>query len=681
MITLPEKIAFALVLLGSTAWFAWRIGVLIRLIRMGRPDPDDRFGNPATRIADALVDVFSQRRVFRKPVVGAFHVLIVWGFFVYAVNTVNHFVGAFLPGFDLLGSTQFSLWYSSVADVFAVLIIIGVLGLAFRRHVLRPSSLTRPSAESVLVFTFIGGAMVAYLLDHAVHIALGSHPRPEFHFVASMLAPAFVGWDGLLLSVIAHVAWWFDSLTHLVLVALLFIPTKHLHLLAGPINLVFQRKRPRGQLLKMDLEAEDADSFGVSKVEDYTWKQNLDLLACIECGRCQDYCPTANTGKPLNPKRLIVDLKHHLLKDGPALLRAKVGGTPAVRPATPDMIHDVVDVRAVWDCTTCAACVEHCPMAIEHVDKIVDMRRHLVLMEAEFPAQADGAFRNMETAGNPWGFAPTARAGWAQGLDVPLMADRKQADVLFWVGCSGSYDDRCKRISVAIVGILKAAGVDFAILGPEERCTCESARRLGNEYLYQTATQEIIETLGKYEFKRILTACPHCFNTFANEYPTFGANYEVMHHASFIYELITAGRLSFDGREFLECGGSDAALASAQAPIALHDSCYLGRHNGIIEAPRAALKAAGQTLVSVPREGLKGFCCGAGGGRMWLEETIGERINRVRAKELTDTGAKTVATLCPFCMTMLADGAKANGEGAPEFKDIAEIIAEALPTA
>jgi len=666
MITLPEKIVFALILAGSMAWFAWRIGMLVRLVRMGKPDPDDRFGNPAGRVAGVFIDVFAQRRVFRKPFVGLFHLCIVWGFFVFAVNTVNHFAGAFLPGFDLLGNTRISLWYTALADVFAVLIIIGVLGLAFRRHVLRPAGLTRPSAESVLVFTFIGGAMAAYLLDSAAHIAMGLIPHPEYHVAASLIAAGLARWNELLLRVAAHAAWWCDSITHLVLVALICMPTKHLHLLAGPVNLAFRRTRPRGQLLKMNLEAEDAESFGVSKIEDYTWKQNLDLLACIECGRCQDYCPAHNTAKPLSPKRLIVGLKHHLLGDGPALLKAT---GEAERPATAELIGGVADVDAVWACTTCAACVEHCPMGIEHIDKIVDMRRHLVLMEARFPGQADGAFRNMETAGNPWAFPPASRAGWAQGLDVPLMSDKKKADVLFWVGCSGSYDDRCKSISVAVVTILRAAGVDFAILGPEERCTCESARRLGNEYLYQTATREIVETLGKYEFRRILTACPHCFNTFANEYPAFGGQYDVVHHASFIRELVEGGKLSLNG------------LAGENAPVAVHDSCYLARHNGIIEAPRAALKAAGRTLVSVPREGGKAFCCGAGGGRMWLEETIGDRINGIRAKELADTGAKTVATMCPFCMTMLVHGAKANGDGTVETKDIAEIIASALPGA
>ncbi len=673
MVTLPEEILFALILMGSIAWFAWRISVLARLVRMGKPDPDDRFANPAGRIAGVFVDVFAQRRVFRKPLVGAFHLLIVWGFFVFAINTVNHFAGAFLPDFDMLAPVGLAHGYAAVADIFAVLIIVGVLGLAFRRHVLRPSSLTRPSAESVLVFTFIAGAMAAYLLDNAAHIALGIHARPGDHPVSAALAAGFAHWNTAALRILGHAAWWCDSITHLVLVALICIPTKHLHLLAGPVNLVFRRTRARGQLAMMNLEAEDAESFGVSKIEDYTWKQNLDLLACIECGRCQDYCPTANTAKPLNPKKLIVDLKHHLLHDGPALLKAsaaaKAGAEAAERPATPEMIGGVVDVEAVWACTTCASCVEHCPMGIEHIDKIVDMRRHLVLMEAQFPGQADGAFRNMETAGNPWGFGPAARAAWAQDLDVPLMADKKKADILFWVGCSGSYDDRCKRISVAIVEILRAAGVDFAILGPEERCTCESARRLGNEYLYQTAAREIVETLGKYEFKRILTACPHCFNTFANEYPAFGGNYDVVHHASLISELIAEGKLLLNGN------------GSGISSVAVHDSCYLARHNGIIDAPREALKAAGRTLVSVPREGRKGFCCGAGGGRMWLEETIGERINRVRAKELAGTGAKTVATLCPFCMTMLVDGAKANGGDSPEFKDIAEIIAAALPAA
>lgn len=669
MLTLPERYLFALTVIGASIWFAWRIAALVRLVRMGKPDPDNRLDHLGRRIAGMLLDVFAQRRVFRKPIVGALHLLIVWGFFVFAVNTINHFAGAFIHGFNVLGPTRLALWYTPTADVFAVLIIVGVLGLAFRRHVLRPESLTRPSAESVVVFTFIGGAMAAYLLDNAAQMALGILDHPDSHVVSVFLARGFAQLGEAPLNALAHATWWCDGITHLMLVTLLFIPTKHLHLLAGPVNLVLKRSHPRGRLSMMDLDNEQADAFGVSKIEGFTWKQNLDLLACIECGRCQDYCPTYTSEKPLNPKKLIVDLKHHLLHDGPLVLKSKEASgasETAGYPAVPAMIGEVVDIDAIWACTTCASCVEHCPMAIEHIDKLVDMRRHLVLMEARFPQQADGAFRNMETTGNPWGFAPAQRAAWAEGLGVPLLPDTKTTDVLYWVGCSGCYDDRCKKISAAMVKILHAAQVDFAILGERERCHCESARRLGNEYLYQTAAREVIETLKEYEFQKILVTCPHCFNTFANEFPSLGADYPVVHHARFILELIRSGRLGL------------TSAGVRQRTVALHDSCYLARYNDIINPPRQILKAAGRTLVRVPREGRKSFCCGAGGGRMWLEETLGKRINVLRARELVAAGAQTIATACPFCMTMLTDGLKADGAADREIKDIAEIVAESL---
>ncbi|MDQ1256136.1 MAG: hypothetical protein QG656_732 [Candidatus Hydrogenedentes bacterium] len=665
MLTLPEKLLFALILAGSIAYFVRRIATLLQLLRMSKPDPDERLNRIGQRIVDVLLDVFLQRRVLRKPVVGLFHLLIVWGFFVFAINTVNHFAGAFLPGFNLLKPIGLDLYYAALADVFAVLIITGVLGLAFRRYILRPPSLSRPSPESALVFTFIGGAMAAYLFAYATEIATGAVENPEYHVVSVQIAKTMSGIGEGPMSVLAHVAWWCDALMHLVLVALLFIPTKHLHLLAGPFNLVFKRTRPRGQMTKMNLEDENAESFGISKIEQFTWKQNLDLYACIECGRCQDFCPAHNSQKPLSPKKLIVDLRHHLLDHGPKLLKQKPGEEPEGIPA---MVGETISADVIWACTTCAACVEHCPMGIEHIDKLTDMRRHLVLMEATFPEQADTAFRNMETAGNPWAFAPSERAAWAEGLGVPVFAEKQKADVLYWVGCSGSYDDRCKKISVAMVKILEAAGVDYAILGPEERCHCESARRLGNEYLYQTAAQEIVETLKQYEFKRILVTCPHCYNTFADEYPQFGAEYGVVHHTVFIDELIRAGKLALkkDG---------------AGRRTVYHDSCYLGRYHGIFDAPRDVLRAAGRGVESVARERENGFCCGAGGGRMWLEENLGEKINLQRTRELTETGAQSIASACPFCMTMLTDGVKALDTHNVDVKDIAEIVADQLDTA
>ncbi len=672
MLTLPEKIVFAIVLLGAIGYFIHRIVTLVRLIRLGKSDPDNRLENLGARIVNVLIDVFLQRKVLRKPIVGLLHLLIVWGFFVFAVNTINHFAGAFIEGFHLFGKTKLALYYASMADLFAVLIIIGVLGLAFRRYVLRPESLTRPSPESVIVFTFLGGAMAAYLWANACEIALGMQEHPQYHFVSAFAASGLAGLSEGPMHIMAHVAWWCDALMHLVLVALVVIPTKHMHLAAGPLNLVLRRSRPRGQMSMMDLEDEEAESFGVSKIEDFTWKQNLDLYACIECGRCQDFCPTYNSDKPLNPKLLITDLKHYLLRHGPALLkrdrtnRGKDCAQEDKTPTVPALLGETVDKDAIWACTTCGACVEHCPMGIEHVDKLTDMRRYLVLMESDFPQEARVTFRNLETAGNPWGLAPTERADWAKGLDVPIFAEKKEAEVLYWVGCSGSYDDRNEKVSVDMVKILRAAGVDFAILGEEERCHCESARRLGNEYLYQMATQEIIETLKQYTFRRILVTCPHCFNTFANEYPEFGAKYEVIHHSQFINELIESGKLKLTRN----AGGNGA--------IAFHDSCYLGRYNNIFAAPRRVLEAAGRKLVAVPREEEKSLCCGAGGGRMWLEENLGEQISTVRAKELIGTNAQQIATACPFCITMITDGIKSEQREDIQVKDIAEIIAESL---
>lgn len=647
ILTLPERALFALILLSFTVYAVRRAVLLVRLVRLGQPDPEKR----KPRVGGALADVFSQRRTFRKPWVGLFHLFIVWGFFVFAVNTVNHFTGAFLPGFHLFGGGGLARAYAAVADVFAVLIVAGVAGLAVRRYVLRPENLTPRSVESAVVFIAIGGAMCGYLFAKATGIALegaGAHG----HVVAGPLSRLFAGLPAGGLRALGHAAWWMDALFHLLLVALLAIPTKHLHLVAGPINLAFARNRPRGHLFKMDLDNEDAEAFGVENIEQFTWKQNLDLLACIECGRCEDFCPTAITGKPLKPKHLIVDMQNHLLEEGPKLLK---GGDE--RPETPALLGEAVDIDAIWACTTCMACVEHCPMGIEHVDKLVDMRRHLTLMESATPEQAQNAFRQMETAGNPWGLPRTERAKWAEGLDVPLMHQKREADVLWWVGCAGSYDDRNRQVSRALARILAAAGVDFAILGSEERCNCESARRLGNEYLYQMATEEIIDTLKQYAFKRILTACPHCFNTIKNEYPDFGGTWEVVHHSQLIRELVESGRIK---------PGNGAART------VFHDSCYLGRYNGVYDAPRAAVPAE-----DPPRSREKGLCCGAGGGRMWLEETLGEPINATRARELAAAGADQIAASCPFCITMLTDGVK-NCGGETPVRDIAEIVAESL---
>lgn len=660
MLTTLEKVLFFFILTGSMGYFLWRTWLLIRLVRMGKRDPECRTEHLPARVGGMLADVFLQRRVLRKPVTGLFHLLIVWGFFVFAVNTINHFAGAFFPGFHLFGETALANHYTMLADLFAVLILAGVLGLAIRRYVFRPAGLTPRSVESAIVFFFIGGAMAAYLLSNAVEIAINTHEGVGHHIIAGRLAALFGGMTEIPLRVLGHAAWWCDAIMHLMLIALLVIPTKHLHLAAGPLNLLFKRSRPSAQMVKMDLEDENASSFGVSRIEDFSWKQNLDLFACIECGRCSTHCPTAITGKALNPKEFIVGLKHHLLETGPDTLAAQGSDTKKEGINGKNLIGDAVKKEAVWSCTTCGNCVEHCPMGIEHIDKITDMRAHLVLMESDFPPEASGTFRNMETTGNPWGFAPEERANWAMNMNVPVMMEKKRTDILWWVGCSGAYDERCRKISVAMAKILNAAGVDFAILGKEERCNCESARRLGNEYLYQTATREIIDTLNRYDFKRILVTCPHCYNTFKNDYPLFGADYEVIHHSEFLEELMASKRLQ-------------TVPPSVRNTTVFHDSCYLGRHNGIYDAPRKVLESAGCALVSFREEKKRALCCGAGGGHMWLDEA-GESIAGHRTEELLSSGAAGIAAACPFCITMLTDELTKRGS-ATGVLDIAEILA------
>ena len=659
MLSLVEKIVFVIVLMGSLSWFVQRGRLLVALVNLGADDPDERRDNPGGRLVEVLLDALLQRKTLRKPWVGVLHLLIVWGFLIFAINTINHFVGGVFGGFNMLGHGGLASAYALVSDIFAVLVLVGVIGLAYRRFVVKPESLTAGSVESAVVFLFIGGAMVAHLVYVGVEIVTGTSAHTNAHVVSALVAGAFGGLGEGALTVLMRVAWWSSALMHLVLIGLLVYPTKHQHLVAGPIKLFFKRTRHRGNLKMMDLEDEEAETFGVSKLQDFTQMQLLDHYACIECGRCNDFCPTHNSGKALHPKSLIHDIRGHLLADGPKLLKAKAEEEVEV----PALIGEVVSLESLWACTTCGACVEHCPMGIEHVDKITDMRRHQVLMEGAFPEQAQNAFRGMETAANPWSLPQAERGAWAEGLEVPTMAEKQEVDILYWVGCSGSYDDRNKKVSQALVQILKAAEVDFAILGEEERCTCESARRLGNEMLFQMASMEITEVLKQYKFNRILVQCPHCLNTLANEHPDFGGEYEVVHHTDYINELIRDKRLQLYGGQ--------------QQTTALHDSCYLARYNDVVTAPREVLRHAANEVQAVAREGKSGYCCGAGGGRMWLEETEGEAINQQRAGELLATGAKQVGTACPFCMTMLSDGVKNQGADVPVL-DVAEIVAGRL---
>ena len=660
------KIIFAFVLAASVAYYVYAGIRLLRMLALGKPE--NRFDYPLLRLKKVVTNVFLQVATFRKPLVGLMHFMIVWAFIIFSINTINHFVSGFVDGFTLFFGTKLDAYYAAAADLFALLLLVGVLGLAFRRYILGPDCLTKPSPESAVVLISLGGVAVTYLLVNATEVALGYGHFPEYKFASSALARLMSGAGDGTMHALFNVSWWSSAIMHLILFALLVVPTKHVHLVAGSFNTFFHRLYPRGQMTKLDLEDEEAETFGVSKIEEFTWKQLLDLYSCIECGRCQENCPAYNSDKPLNPRELIRDLKHHFFKVGPALLKQGTGAEAAETDGGETcsaLIGDTIEEDVIWSCTTCAGCVEHCPVMIEHIDKLTDMRRYLVLMESRFPKEGVALFKNMETNSNPWGIGWAERAAWAEPLGVPLLSEKKETDVLYWVGCSGAYDDRNKKVSQAMVKILKAAGVDFAILGAEEKCCGDSARRLGNEYLFQILAGENIETLKKYKFNRIVVACPHGFNALKNEYPQFGGNYQVVHHTQFILDLVRTGTVK------LRSNDCDT--------VAYHDSCYLGRHNGMYDEPRDVLRAAGHTVTPISRERAYSLCCGGGGGRMWLEENLGKRINEMRSQEIAETDVGLVATACPFCLTMIEDGMKELGKGdTVRARDIAEIVAERL---
>jgi Fe-S oxidoreductase len=459
----------------------------------------------------------------------------------------------------------------------------------------------------------------------------------------------------------------------LVLVFLNVLPYgKHFHIITALPNVFFARLDPVAALRKLDLEAEDA-SFGTATVKDLSWKEAWDVYSCTECGRCQTHCPTYVTGKPLTHKAVNQAIRHHLGDQATtltALARAKDAATKEAAAAALPPITAAVPPETFWACTTCGWCETACPVLIENVPRLVDMRRHQVLVESAFPDEASRVFKGLETQGNPWGIGSNRRAEWCADLDVPRAAAGEPFEWLFFVGCAGAFDDRQKKVSRAIVKILKEAKVSFAILGEEETCTGDAARRLGNEYLFQMQAQAIVETLNGYGVKKILVQCPHCLNTLLNELPQFGGRYEVVHHAELVAKLVGEGKLA-----------PSTAAAKDLGAVTLHDPCYLARWNGITEAPRAAIAAAGVTLRELPRSGREGFCCGAGGGRFWLEEKLGTRVNRNRVDEAVATlgGAGTIATGCPFCLTMMKDGvADAGKEDAVKVLDLAEIVAAGL---
>jgi Fe-S oxidoreductase len=507
---------------------------------------------------------------------------------------------------------------------------------------------------------------------------------PMYNLVAAMIS----GMSASGLAALRDIVWWLHVLV--LLFFLVYIPnSKHMHLVATPFNAYFASLKPvGGQIKPIDMEDENATEFGVGRIEAFTWKQLLDSFACGECGRCMDNCPANLTGKPLNPKELLSrTLKEHLLAKGDIMLKYNLTSTSeenaeavekiaeqdskAKEVLEKSLINDVVTQDVLWSCTTCMSCQTQCPVSNEHVNKIIDMRRYQVMMDGDFAPELQLAFRNVENNSNPWGVGWSERANWAKDLNIPLMSEASDdVEYLYWVGCAGSFDARAQKVSAAVSKILQAAGVKFAILGSEEKCCGDFIRRGGNEYLYQSLVAENVEMLNNYKVKKIITACPHCLNTLKNEYPEFGGSYEVVHHTQLINRLISEGKLNLK---------KDVQLQPQK--IVYHDSCYLGRYQQEYKAPRELFgRVPGVEIVEMDRNHDKSFCCGAGGGRMWMEEHLGERINNQRVEQALAKSPQAIGANCPYCITMLEDGVKEkmDSEKLIPVVDPAELIAKMI---
>ncbi|HET6867261.1 MAG TPA: (Fe-S)-binding protein [Solirubrobacteraceae bacterium] len=647
---LVSALALAAALAVSGAVFFTRVRTLVALVRTAAPaQAAQRTGDTGRRAKNEATIVLGQRKLLQRFGPGLMHALIFWGFMVLLPTILIALIGivdkhSTLPWLGHQG------WYALLVDIFCVLVLAGVVAALYIRKVQKPQRFQGSHlGEADLILAMIATIVISLLLWHACRIALHLNEWPaSWSPISNALSHLFS--DNQATRVLERVFVWVHVLT--ILTFLAYLPrSKHLHIFVAAVNVWFGRTRAGGRLEPLKFDDPDVPEedlrFGAGKATDLTWKQVLDTFSCTECGRCQDACPAYATGKILSPKLVIMGLRDAVF--------AENDETQLVPSAVPE--------ESVWDCVTCGACIQACPVSIEHVDHIVDLRRHLVMVESSFPAEAEPMLRDVERASNPWGKPQSERADWAADLGIKVLEPGDPPpEYLYWVGCASSFDERARKTAQATAKLLQHAGVDFAILGPRESCTGDPARRIGNEYVFQAFAEQNVATLNESGITKVVTGCPHCFNTLANEYPDFGGSYEVIHHSELLSRLVREDRIK-------------PQRSNESGQITYHDSCYLARHNNVLEAPREIVSAIG-TTTEMRRSGKETFCCGAGGAHMWMEERA-KPINEERVREAADTGAGTLAVACPFCTVMLDDGVQSAGADL-RVVDVATLLSESI---
>jgi len=635
--------------------------------------PENRADRPWERIKSLLLNSFLQIKTFKEAYPGIMHALIFFGFFVLifgAAFDATHFHLPFLVPFF---PGMFYLWFSFILEVFGLAVLAGVTLAVWRRYIQKPERLeyrgeSDTIADDTIILTLIAGIIITGFLLEAlrlhVNVNQDGYTWGAWSFVGYALSKTLTGISYNTTEIIHMWTWWIHAFIAFGFIA--YIPySKLIHMVLAPANQYMKSLKPTGYLEPI-ADFENAESFGVGQLEDFTWKQIFNSDTCLRCGRCQDVCPAYLSGKPLSPKKLHQDIKEYWLERVPVVMAAKNAAKEGEEPVIPEpekvMVGEVIALDELWACTNCMACMEVCPVFNEHVPMITGMRQYKVLMEADFSPELQLTYRNMENNSNPWGIGAHMRGDWAKELGIKTLAEEPNVEYLYYVGCSGSFDDRGKKVTVAFAKLLKEAGVSFGILGDEESCCGDSAMRGGNEYLSQTLAQMNIDVMNGYGVKKIICTCPHGYNTIKKDYPHFGGNFEVYHHTEIIADLIAQGRIKLKN--------------SVQGTFTYHDSCFLGRYNDIYEQPRKILKAVpGMKLSEMASNHAKSFCCGAGGARMWMEEDIGERINDMRTDQAIEAKADTIAVGCPFCLTMMSDGIKdREKEDTMNALDIAEIV-------